>query len=111
MKAYQFFTLQPLGGIWVVYFIEEGLGARLNLVGLHFVTIKSTDLTFNIYNFHDGQHLLALNHCSIKGTGRVGTLLFLEECKKCPGVLWMYCPDHLVAQLGQSLARFSFAHT
>ena len=99
-----------IGGIWVVYFINEGIGPTLHLDGLHFVTIQPTNRTFNIYNFYNEEHLLAWNHCDIRRVGRVGTLVFLEVGRRCqggPGVLWMYCADHLAAEFRESLDKLA----
>ena len=97
-----FATINYVGAIWIIYLIHEGVGPKLNLEGLHFVTIKSSSSTFNVYNYYNENHILAWEHCNIKETGRAGTLVYLEVDEKCqggPGVLWMYCPDHLAEQL------------
>lgn len=95
-------------GIWVVYLINEGVGPKLNLTGLHFVTTQASNLTFNIHSFYNGKHLMAWEHCHIRRSGRVGPLVFLEIGRSCqggPGVLWMYYPIHLAAQLRESLHK------
>lgn len=97
-----------LAGIWTVYFISEGVAQTLNFTGLHVVTISATNLTFNIYDFYNGKHLLAWEHCSIRKSGCVGPLVFLEVGKSChggPGVLWMFHPDHLAAKFSKSLQK------
>jgi len=93
-----------------VYIIKEGIGPKLG-IGLHFVTTRDTDLTFNIYSFHTGKLLLVWAHCNIRRSGRIGPLVFLEVGRSCqggPGVLWMYHPDHLAAQFRESLYRLAF---
>ena len=105
--------MQHIGGIWVVYLINEGIGPRLHLDGLHFVTIQPSNLTFNIYDFHNGKHFLAWEHCNIRLADRVGPLVFLEVDRRCqggPGVLWMYCPDHLAAQFRESLDKLAITY-
>ena len=94
--------------IWVVYLINEGVGPALNFTGLHIVTIRTTDLTFNIYNFYNGKHLLTWEHCNIRRSGCVGPLVFLEIGRRCQGgagVLWMYYPTHLAQEFRESLHR------
>ena len=91
-----------------MYLIDEGIGPRLNLEGLHFVTIRATNQTFNIYNFSNANHLLAWEHYNIRQAGHVGSLVFLEvsaRCQEGPGVLWMCCPVHLAAQFTESLHK------
>ena len=97
-----------IAGIWVVYLINHGIGPGLNLNGLRIVAI--INLTFNIYDFYNGEHLLAWEHCNIKGVGHINSLVFLEVGRGCqggPGVLWMYCPDHLAAEFRESLDRLA----
>ena len=97
-------------GVWVVYFINEGVGPLLNFTGLHIVTIRTTNLTFNIHNFYNGKHLLAWEHCKIRRSGCVGPLVFLEIGSRCqggPGVLWMYYPAHLAQEFRESLNRLA----
>ena len=93
-----------------MYCVNEGIGPRLNLDGLHFVTIQPSNSTINIYGFHNGKHLLAWEHCNISRTGRVGPLVFLEVDRRCqggPGVLWMWCPNHLAAKFRESLDKLA----
>ena len=92
----------------MVYLINEGVGPKLNLTGLHFVTTQATSLTFNIYSFYTGKHLMVWEHCNIRRSGCVGSLVFLEVGRRCqggPGILWMYCPNHLATQFRESLHK------
>ena len=102
------YIVHHVGGIWVVYLINEGVGPKLNFIGIHVVTVNTTNLTFNIYNYYNEKHLLAWEHCNIRRSGCIGPLVFLEIGRKClagPGVLWMYYPAHLAAQFRESLHR------
>ena len=97
-----------------MYLINEGVGPRLNLDGLHFVTIRATDSTFNIYDFYNEKHLLAWEKCNIRQAGRIGSLVFLEISEKCQGgsgVLWMYCPIYLAVEFRESLHKLVNLHT
>lgn len=90
--------------------INEGIGPKLNLKGLHIVTIQPSNLTINIYDFYNGKHVLAWEHCNIKRTGRYFSLVFLEVgswCQGGPGVLWMHCPDSLVTKFRESLDKLA----
>ena len=92
----------------MVYLINEGVGPKLNFTGLHFVTTQATSLTFNIYSFYTGKHLMAWEHRNIRRSGCVGSLVFLEVGRRCqggPGILWMYCPNHLATQFRESLHK------
>jgi len=95
-------------GIWVVNIINEGIGSKLGITGLHFVTTRATNMTFNIYNFYTGRHLLVWEIHSIKGSGQLGPLIFLEvdgSSQGRLGILWMHHPDHLATQFRESLDR------
>ena len=92
----------------MVYFINEGVGPTLNFTGLHVVTIRTTNLTFNIYNYYNGKHLLSWQHSHLRRSGSVGPLVFLEIGRRChggPGLLWMYHPTDLAAAFRESLQR------
>ena len=99
-----------IGGIWVVYLINEGVGPKLNFTGIHVVNISTTNLTFYIpvYNYYNEKQLLAWEHCNIRRSGCIDSLVFLEVGRNCQaeaGMLWVYYPTHLAAQFRKSLHR------
>ena len=96
-----------------MYLIHEGIGPRLQLDGLHFVTIQPANSSFNIYDFFSRKHVLAWERCNIQRAGRYGLLVFIEVNRSCqggPGVLWMSCPDHLATQFRESLHKLAYVY-
>jgi len=80
--------------IFVVYLINEGVASILGLSGLHIITIKESDHTFNIYAYHTEKHLVTWDHDKIRRSGCIESLVFIEPGRKCrggPGLLLMYC--------------------
>jgi len=78
--------------IWVIYIIYRE-NVREISEGLYIATIGS-NLTFNIYDCLDKNHLLSWNSKLIVASGYAGSLVFLEadgEDLKGHSILWMSC--------------------
>ena len=89
---------------WVVYILGEGIGGVTGITGLHVVTI--CDSTINICNFHTDKHLLTWHRDSIRLSGCIESLVFLEVNEASyggPGLLWMQHPMPQAVTLQQHL--------
>jgi len=93
--------------IWVVYVLKEGITKHNStLAGLQVITIRSSDATFNLYDFHTGKHLLSWDREAIRRSGCMKSLVFLEAGRRCsggPGLLWMQHPIPEAMTLRQCL--------
>ena len=97
----------PTVYVWVVHILSEGVALdNTALTGLHIITIRSSDATFNIHDLYTGKQLLSWNKVAIRRSGCIETLVFLEAGRKCSGgpeLLWMYHPASQVPKLRQCL--------
>jgi len=96
--------------VWVVNILSEGIALDNNttLTGLHIITIRSSDATFNVHDLHTGKQLLSWSKTAIRRSGCIGTLVFIEAGRRCsggPGLLWMYHPAPYIPKLYQCLCE------
>jgi len=93
--------------IWVVYILRKGIAeSNITLAGLRIITIRSSAATFNVHDFHTGKHLLSWDRASIRRSGCMKSLMFLEAGRRCaggPGLLWMQHPIPEAMTLRQCL--------
>ena len=80
----------------MVHILKEGIVSDSKiLTGLCVITIRSSDSTFNVHDFHTGKQLLSWNRAAIRRSGFIKSLVFLEAGRRCsggPGLLWLQSP-------------------
>ncbi|XP_065886968.1 uncharacterized protein [Dysidea avara] len=98
--------------IWVVHILKEGIAVdNTTLTGVHIITLRSSDATFNVHDLHSGKLLLSWNKSAIRRSGCIESLVFVEAGRRCsggPGLLWMYHPVPLIPKLRQCLHDFVY---
>ena len=65
------------------------------VIGLCVIFICNDTSTLNIFDFYNGNRLLAWHRDGIKRSGYIGSLVFVEAtgtCRGGPGLLWMQYP-------------------
>ena len=97
------FYLPPhTDSVWVVYVLAEEVGSRIQSLGVHIVTLKSSlskesPAQMSIISPLDMEPIVTWDANKMRRTGCLGNMVFIEIGRRCeggPGLIWMYaCPE------------------
>ena len=88
--------------MWLVYVLAEEVGSRVQALGVHIVTLRSSlnkqsPALMSIISPVDSEPIVTWEANKMRRTGSLGNMVFIEVGRRCeggPGLIWMYaCPE------------------
>lgn len=104
----------PLDSVWLVYVLAEEVGSRVQALGVHYVTLRSSlvkgsPALLSIISPLDSEPIVTWEANKMRRTGSLGNMVFVEIGRRCeggPGLIWMYaCPEDMT-NFRETLKRY-----